>query len=196
MRSDLDEGGPKGVIYFVTFVKNGISWLYASVAYVLLLIIIVLMDATLLNSVYLILILVASALHFWNETLGKQTGYKLTRQIWILMVLYGGILVFALYAFQFSEIRILNTFVQVFSYPAILLNNIDVIGFEQFKDDDRWLSFLPYFSLLFLSVISSRQVHNVQREDESEDSGIFQISTQKAVTMDTAFFLRKLYLAP
>ena len=180
--------------YLVTLVKNAVSWLYGSVAYILLLIIVILMDATLLNSVFLVLILVASALHLWNETLGKQTGYKLTRQVWILMVLYGGIVVFALYGFQFSEVRILNTFVKVFSYPELLLNNLEVIGFEQFKDNDRWLSFLPYFALLFLSVVSSRQVHNVQHEDDAEGQDIIQIPMQKTVIMDAAFFIRKLYI--
>ena len=181
-----------GVIYLLLFFKNCASWLYIWVAYILFFIIIIFTSATLLNSVFLVLILIAATIHLWNETTTQHRGYKLTRQVWIAMVLYCGVVVFTLYVFQFLGIKILKTYINIFSIPQILLDNIDVIGYEQFKDDDRWQSFFPYFALLFLSVIASRHVHSVQNGDDADAEDLIHIPATSSLLMDSGFFLRKM----
>jgi len=183
---------PHGFVYFLLFIRNCASWLYIWVAYIVFMIIIITQGATLINAIFLILILVASTLHMWNEDFNTHNGSKHTRQIWIILVLYCGIIVLTLYVFQFFGIRILKMFLEVFYLPKQFTENVNVIGYEQFKDDDRWLSFFPYFVLLFLSVIASRQVYNVS-DDEGEDTdNLIQIPDSQTVGIDSAYFLKKL----
>eukprot|EP01022_Parablepharisma_sp_SALTPOND_P021454 TRINITY_DN424_c0_g1_i1.p1 TRINITY_DN424_c0_g1~~TRINITY_DN424_c0_g1_i1.p1 ORF type:complete len:2708 (-),score=170.36 TRINITY_DN424_c0_g1_i1:63-8186(-) len=190
--TSMNSYSPKGVAYTLMFIKNCASWLYIWVAYIVFFVIIITTNATLINSIFLVLILTATTIHLWNETTTGNSGYKRTRQVWIIMVLYCGIVVFTLYVFQFFGIRILRMFVNVFYFPEQFVDNMNVIGYEQFKDDDRWLSFFPYFVLLFLSVIASRQVHNVQQEEEEEPDNLIQLPTQSKIKMDSAFFLKKI----
>ena len=164
---------------------------YIWLAYIAFLVIVIVMKASFINFLFLILILIPTTLHLWNETVAERKGFKYTREAWIINVLYCGIVVLSLYLFQFGSMFIIKRFTSIYYLPQMAVKNSAFFGFEQFSDGNRWLSFLPYFALLFLSVVASRHVHNVQ-EEESNDDFLLRIPVNSH-SSDSKFFLNKMY---
>lgn len=182
----------KGLEYLISAIKKFVSIVYIWIAYIAFFLIVITMKATLINFLLLLLILVPTSLHLWNETVRERKGFRYTREAWIINILYCGIVVLSLYLFQFGDMFIIKNFINVFYVPRVILNNLGLLGFEQYSDADRWLSFFPYFVLLFLSVVASRHVHNV-RDENCGDDNILRLSVPTAHSKDSIFFLQRMY---
>ena len=156
----------KGIQYLLLFIKCFISWILLWMVYISCLIIVIMMKATIINFGFVLLILAILTLHLWNESQANSKGFQYTRSAWFIMMLYCGSVLFASFVFQFGGIGVLKEVVGVFFIPDSIIDNLEIIGFEQYKDEDRYLSFLPYFVLLILSVTGLRPVTSASAQSQ------------------------------
>ncbi len=123
---------------------------------------------------------------FLDLTYSKNVNNSIIKVIWIFIV-YSGLITIVIYFYQFTMLGLFSNlfYINNMNLPGFVKNNLQIIGFQIFAEEDLTKRFFPHYFSNFLSVLLLSEVKNRIKKIGNENICSFKLKEKLEKYEDT-----------